>query len=101
MSSYFPLILGIAIVTYIPRLIPFTLVSKKSMNPTLKKFLTYVPYATLGALIIPDAFTFIPNNPLAAWGGVITAFLLSWLKGNIVLSVLASVGATFLLLQYL
>lgn len=100
MKSYFLLILGMAIVTYIPRLIPFTLVSEKQMNPALKRFLSYIPYTTLGALIIPDVFSSIPNHPMAAWGGIMTALLLSWWKENIIFSVLASVGVTYIMIQY-
>lgn len=101
MKSYFLLILGMAIVTYIPRFIPFSLVSQKQINPTLKRFLSYIPYTALGALIIPDVFSSVPDHPQAVWGGIAAALLLSWWKENIILSVLTSVGVTYLILQCL
>lgn len=99
MKSYFLLIIGMAIVTFVPRLLPFVLISKKSINPTLKRFLNYIPYTTLGALILPDVFKSIPDHPEAVWGGMATALILSWWKGNIVLSVLTSVAVSFFIIQ--
>ena len=101
MKSYFFIILGMAIVTFIPRLLPFVLMSKKEINPTLKRFLNYIPYTALGALIIPNVFNALPNHQGAVFGGIITAIVLSWWKDNIILSVLASVGSTFLIIQYI
>ncbi|HOQ16744.1 MAG TPA: AzlD domain-containing protein [Defluviitaleaceae bacterium] len=100
MKSYFFIILGMAVVTFIPRLLPFIFISKKEIHPTLKRFLNYIPYATLGALILPGVFNAIPNQPKAVWAGIVTAVFLSWWKGNIILSVLASVGISFLMIQY-
>lgn len=45
------------IVTYIPRFIPFLLLSNKEMSPRFSKWLSFVPVAIFSALICPSIFT--------------------------------------------
>ena len=46
----FLVILGMAAVTYGPRLAPAWLLSRRELNPLLARWLSYVPVAVLGAL---------------------------------------------------
>jgi branched-subunit amino acid transport protein len=46
----FLVILGMAAVTYGPRLAPAWLLSRRELNPLLGRWLSYVPVAVLGAL---------------------------------------------------
>ncbi len=88
------IILGMMIVTFIPRYLPFLAFSKLNIPRPLKKLLRYIPPATLGALILPGAITAIPSHPLATTAGIITAIVCSWFRGEISLTVFLSVMAT-------
>jgi branched-subunit amino acid transport protein len=50
------LILGMALVTYIPRVLPLILLSSKELNPTLLRWLEMIPPAVLAALLAPALF---------------------------------------------
>ncbi len=43
-----------AIVTYLPRVLPMAVFKNKIKSRFLAAFLSYVPYAVLGAMIFPD-----------------------------------------------
>ena len=45
-----------AIVTYIPRVLPLTLFRKPIRSKYIRSFLDYTPYAVLGAMTFPDVF---------------------------------------------
>lgn len=92
------IILGMMIVTYIPRLIPFITFSNKKLPPKLKQFLEYIPYAALGALIIPGSFNAIPSLPIAGILGLLCAGIYSYIKGGIIISVLGSMAIAYLIL---
>ena len=47
-------ILIMAVVTYLPRMLPLTIFRKKIQNQFLKSFLAYVPYAVLAAMTFPE-----------------------------------------------
>jgi branched-subunit amino acid transport protein len=85
------IIIGMAVVTYIPRMIPLVSLSGKELHPFLQGVLKNVPYATLGALIVPGIFLFHEN----IWYGVIgaaAAFLIAFLGANVILVVLGSIA---------
>jgi branched-subunit amino acid transport protein len=73
-------ILGCAIVTFIPRLIPAIFVDKLSFGPKVEKFLNLIPYTALAALICPGVLTV--DNQLWYIGliGAIVAAGLAWKK---------------------
>lgn len=48
--TIFLVILGMAAVTYVPRLAPAWLLSRRELNPLLARWLSYVPVAVLAAL---------------------------------------------------
>lgn len=95
MSKELYIILGMMLVTYIPRLVPFLFISKLKLPEKLRKFLLFIPYTALGALIIPGVFTATPEVPYAGLIGVGFAICYSWLKGGIIVPVLGSVFVTF------
>lgn len=47
------LILGMAAVTYIPRLLPVWMLSSRSLPPVVGRWLSFVPTAVLSALLLP------------------------------------------------
>lgn len=98
MKSYFLLILGMTIVTYIPRAIPLITLSERSLPPILRRFLLYIPYTALGALIIPGVVKSTPDMPSAALVGIGAGAVCAWFKPGMILPVLVSIAATFLML---
>lgn len=98
MSEVMWIIIGMMVVTFIPRLIPFLLISGKELPPKVTQFLNYVPYAALGALIIPGAINAIPDAPLAAAAGLIFAAVYSYVKGGMIVSVVGGIAATYVVL---
>ena len=73
-------ILGCAIVTFIPRLIPALLIDRLDFPPKVEKFLNLIPYTALAALICPGVLTV--DNQLWYIGliGAVVAAGLAWKK---------------------
>lgn len=99
MSNVMWIILGMMVVTFIPRLVPFILISDKGLPKKVTQFLEYVPYAALGALIIPGAISAIPDAPIAAAAGLIFAAVYSYIKGGMIVSVVGGILVTYLVLM--
>lgn len=99
MKSYLPLIIGMMLVTYLPRLIPLLLMTEKPLNPKLKRFLLYIPYTALSALIVRGILEASPDMRIATLVGIGAAGISSWLKGGLVLSVFISIAAVFVVLK--
>lgn len=98
MKSYLPLILGMMLATYLPRLLPWFLLSERPLHPLLRRFLLYIPYTALGALIVRGAME-APSGMIAATlVGIAVSATCSWFKGGLVSSVSASILAVFLIL---
>ena len=53
MSRVYQYILLMALVTYLIRALPLTLIRREIKNEFVKSFLFYVPYATLAAMTFP------------------------------------------------
>lgn len=73
-------ILGCALVTFIPRLIPAIFVDKLNFGSKVEKFLNLIPYTALAALICPGVLTV--DNQLWYIGliGAVVAAGLAWKK---------------------
>lgn len=95
MNNIMFIVLGMMIVTYVPRLIPFYMLSGKNIPRFLKMFLEFVPYTALGALIIPGALSALPDSPLAAIGGLGFAFAYSYIRGGLIVPVVGSMVVAY------
>ena len=73
-------IIGCALVTFIPRVIPALFIDKIDFSPKVDKFLNLIPYTALAALICPGVLTV--DNQLWYIGliGAIVAAGLAWKK---------------------
>ena len=73
-------ILGCAIVTFIPRVIPALFIDRLEFPPKVEKFLNLIPYTALAALICPGVLTV--DNQLWYIGliGAVVAAGLAWKK---------------------
>lgn len=101
MSNYLPLIIGMGLATYIPRLIPLIFLSKKELNPKVKQFLQYIPYTSLSILIVRGILTSSQDMMLPTFVGIALAGLISYFKSNLVLSVLVGIIASFMIINIL
>lgn len=100
--TYFLISVAImALVTYLPRMLPLVIFRKKINNRYVRSFLNYVPYAVLAAMTFPDIFS-ATSSPLSALAGLIVALALAyWGKGllTVALSASAAVFLTELLMR--
>ena len=80
-------------VTYLIRVVPFTVFRKKIQNHFLQSFLYYIPYAVLSAMTIPAIFYSTGNVITAAVGTVVAVLLAYWNLPLIVVALAASAAA--------
>ena len=66
-----------AVVTYLPRVLPLALVRKKIKNRFVQSFLLYMPYGVLAAMVFPDILTSTANL-ISALCGMATALVLAY-----------------------
>ncbi|MBR5967097.1 MAG: AzlD domain-containing protein [Lachnospiraceae bacterium] len=94
--SVYIYILAMALVTYLIRAIPLTLVRGKIRNRFVRSFLYYVPYACLMAMTFPAVFH--GDYPIwAAAAGVAVALLLAIKNKGLMIVALASSVVVFLI----
>ncbi len=94
------LILGMAAVTYLPRLLPLIIVTERPLPQFWKGFLFCIPYTALGALIIPDVYRAIPGEPWAAIIGISAAAVCGWFRKGLILPVLTSIIVVYIILLW-
>ena len=84
-SSFLPYLIVMATVTYLIRMLPLTVFRKEIKSRFVQSFLTYIPYAVLGAMTFPDVI-YSTGNLWTAAAGVVTAVILAW-RGKSLLTV--------------
>ena len=89
---YWWTILGMAIVTYIPRAFPLTFLEGRELPPIVSGVLANIPFAVLGALIFPAILYIQEGNFLFGFIGAIVAFFLAFLFSNAMTVVLGTIG---------
>ena len=89
MNDYFIAILGMSIVTQIPRIIPSFTKTEIINNRLLKRFLDTIPLAALGALIAPGVFTVGGAIWIGLAGGIIS-LVLACRKANLMINIFLS-----------
>lgn len=89
-------IIVMAGVTYLIRMIPFTLFRKKITSPFFRSFMHYIPYAVLSAMTIPAIF-YSTGSMLTSVAGTIVAVVLAYFKLPLIVVALAASAAAFLL----
>jgi len=76
-ETLFLTILAMAVVTYLPRLLPVWLLSRRSLPPLFIAWLRFVPPAVLAAMLLPGLLApsgqlFLSRNNLILWASVPT-----------------------------
>lgn len=91
--STFVYIAVMAGVTYLIRMLPFTLFRKQIKSPFFKSFLYYIPYAVLSAMTVPAIFT-STGSIVTSLAGTAAALVLAYFgKPLIVVALAASAAA--------
>lgn len=86
-----------ALVTYLIRMLPLTLIRRRITNVYVRSFLYYVPYATLSAMTFPAILTATGSVWSAALGFAV-ALLLAF-RGKSLLTVALFASAAVLLCE--
>jgi len=94
------LVLGMSLVTYIPRALPAVLMDRMKLGPKVEKFLNLIPYTAMAALIFPGVIT-VDANPVIGIAGGLTALLLAWRRFPLMVSVLAAIAVDFVLYLFI
>lgn len=93
------LVVSIAImagVTYLIRMIPFTLFRRKIRSRFFRSFLYYIPYAVLSAMTIPAIF-YSTGNVATAVVGTLVAVLLAYWNLPLIVVALSAAGSALLM----
>ena len=100
-------IVGMAAVTFIPRIVPMLLLPGMKLPKIAERWLSFIAPAIIAALLLQDItldqssgapVLSIPNlNMLAA----VPAFIVAFLTGNMLLTVLTGIGSAALLRYFL
>ncbi len=89
-------IVGMAAVTYIPRLLPTLFLSGKTLQPLLTAWLRLIPPAVLAAMLIPsliirDESVHLGMDNLFLWCALVT-FAVAWKFNSLSATVLVGMG---------
>lgn len=82
-------------VTYLIRMIPFTLFREKIKSPFFRSFLYYIPYAVLSAMTIPAIF-YSTGNTVTSVIGTAVALALAYFNFPLIVVALAASAAAFI-----
>lgn len=89
MNDYLLAIVGMSLATQLPRLVPAFTRSNKIKNKYISRFLSSIPLAALGTLIIPGVFTVGGSAIIGLLGGLVS-LMLAYKGINIMLNIVIS-----------
>ena len=87
-----------AIVTYLIRVIPLTLIKQEIKTPFIRSFLYYVPYVTLSVMTFP-AIVYATASPVSGAAALIAALILAY-KGKSLFQVSIVACAVVFILEF-
>ena len=70
-------IFSMALVTFLIRVLPLTLIRRDIKNVTIRSFLYYVPYVTLAVMTFPSILS-ATNSIFSALAAFVVAIILAW-----------------------
>lgn len=89
-----------AVVTFLIRVLPLTLIRGEIKNRTVRSFLYYVPYVTLAVMTFP-AILHATQSPIAAGVALVAGILLAWFGRSLFFVAVSSCVIVFLLELFL
>lgn len=95
-KEIFLMIFGLALVTFIPRFLPFKLLENIKFSKRVSLILKCIPFSAIGALILPDVIRAVPGNFLASFVGGISAVVFSFFFKNYLYVVIGSILMTYI-----
>jgi branched-subunit amino acid transport protein len=93
-------VLGMGLVTYLPRMLPIWLGQKLVFSEGIRRWLSFVPFAVLGALIFPGVLHVDPARPWVGFVAGILAGLIALRFSNVILVVVGAIFIVYLLRLY-
>lgn len=93
-------ILVMAVVIYLIRLLPLTLIRKKITNKTLRSFLFYVPYVTLAVMTFP-AIIEATNSLWSGIAALVTGVVLAYFGVSLFGVAVCSCAAVFIIEMFI
>ena len=84
-----------AVVTYLVRMIPFTVFRKKIKSQFFRSFLHYIPYAVLSAMTIPAIF-YSTGDIVTSVVGTVVAVVLAYFNMPLIVVALAASAAALI-----
>lgn len=93
------LVLLMALVTYVPRMLPSFIVGKIKLGKKTEKFLKLIPYTAMAALIFPGILNAVEGKAYYGLIGGGVAAVLAYFKCPVVVCVIAAVAVDFVLLK--
>jgi len=100
MAKIYLYIILMAVVTYLIRALPLTLIRKEINSTFIRSFLYYVPYATLAAMTFP-AILSATDYLVSSVVGFIVALVLAFNRKSLIVVAAASCGVAFLVELFL
>lgn len=91
------MIIGMTLVTYLPRALPLVMVDRIKLSTKLEKFLKLIPYTAMAALIFPGILSSDAADPLIGIVGGAVAVALAWLRCPVMVCVLGAIAADLIL----
>lgn len=88
-------ILVMAMVTYLIRLLPLTIIRTEIKNKYIRSFLFYVPYVTLSVMTFP-AILYATSGIYSALAGFVVALIVATKGGSLVKVAAAAVLTVFI-----
>lgn len=101
MKNIIPLILGMAIVTYLPRVFPLLALTDRRTNKKFKEFLTLIPYTSLSILILKGIITAEEGMKIPTIVGISASAIIGYINGNLVLSIFGGIICSFIAITLL
>lgn len=86
------IIIGMAVVTAVPRMLPAWLLERARPTPRIEAWLAHVPYAVLGALIFPGIMTVHPERPMVGLAAGAVAAVLAWWRVHMLIVIAAAIA---------
>ncbi|WP_430787875.1 AzlD domain-containing protein [Virgibacillus flavescens] len=93
----FIIIIGMSLVTMIPRIVPAYIVDRLQFPDWLNRWLNAIPYAALGALIFPGILSIRSEQPHVGIIGGLVAIVLAYVGLNVIFVVIGAIAAVFVL----
>ena len=93
-------ILAGALVIYLIRLLPLTLIRREIRNPFIRSFLYYVPYVTLSVMTFPGIIT-ATSSVYSGAAGFLAALVLAFCGASLLKVAVGACGIVFLLELFL